>query len=65
MSNKPDYSKSFLLGGMYVTPAIKRADIMNFIGKLHDIQNDYIEEALEKSDMKEAKEVINRIKELK
>jgi len=61
MSSNPDYSR------VYTVKSIKmvRADIMKFLGELHTIQSDYIEEALSKSDMKESKEVIDRIRSLK
>lgn len=42
-------------------------DIMTFVSGLHEIQKDMIEEALEKSDMREAKEIIDyiRVKSIK
>ncbi len=38
-------------------------DLTGFLNELHDIQLDYIDEALELSDLREAKEIIAYIKE--
>ena len=43
------------------TVKMSKVEIANFLGELHNIQLQYIDEALEKSDMKEAKEVLERI----
>jgi hypothetical protein len=59
----PDYGKYLLVQGVYVTPTIRKENIMQFVGHLHDIQNDYLEQAVSKSDMKEAKDVIKHIME--
>ena len=44
---------------------LKPQDIMTFVSGLHDIQADMIEEAVEKSGYKDAKEVIKHIMEKK
>ena len=44
---------------------IKREDINQFIGYLHDVQLDYIDQAVELSNYQDAKEVIKHIMELK
>jgi hypothetical protein len=44
---------------------MRKEDIMTFINGLHEIQMEMIDEAVEKSGYKDAKEVIERIKELK
>jgi hypothetical protein len=44
---------------------IRREDVMGFLGELHNIQAEFIEIAVEKSDYKEAKEVIKYIMEKK
>jgi hypothetical protein len=61
----PDYGKYLLVSGVYVRPTIQRKDIMNFVGELHNMQMDFIEEAVNKSGMKEANEVIKKVMELK
>lgn len=61
----PDYGKYLLVSGVYVTPTIRKENIMKFVGELHNIQMDYIEEAVNKSGMKEANEVIKKVMELK
>jgi len=38
-----------------------KTQIVAFLGELHTIQLQYIDEAVEKSDMQEAKEVIERV----
>ena len=44
---------------------LKPQDIMTFVSGLHDIQADMIEEAVEKSGYKDAKEVLKHIMEKK
>lgn len=44
---------------------LKPQDIMTFVSGLHEIQADMIEEAVEKSGYKDAKEVIKHIMEKK
>ena len=44
---------------------IRREDVMGFLGELHNIQAEFIEVAVEKSDYKEAIEVIKYIMEKK
>ena len=44
---------------------ISKVDIQNFVNELHNIQLDMIEKAVEKSDYKDAIELINYIKEKK
>ena len=57
----------------YTTPAYKtvsytmnvdggKIDLTEFVNELHDVQFDYIEEALTNSDCKDAKEIIDYIK---
>ena len=41
-----------------------KEDLMTFVSGLHEIQMDMIDEAVEQSDWREAKEVINHIKNL-
>lgn len=43
------------------TMKMSKAQIVDFLGELHEIQLQYIDEALEKSDLKEAKEILERI----
>ena len=38
-----------------------KTQIVVFLGELHTIQLQYIDEAVEKSDMRESKEVIERV----
>jgi hypothetical protein len=65
--NSPDYGKHLLVRGVYFTrrPKIDRKDISQFVNMLHDVQQEYLEEAVEKSGYKEANEVIKHIMELK
>lgn len=42
---------------------MRKEDIMTFVSGLHEIQMEMIDEAVEKSDCKYAKEVIQRIME--
>lgn len=42
---------------------MRKEDIMTFVSGLHEIQMEMIDEAVEKSDCKDAKEVIQRIME--
>ena len=44
---------------------IERKDIQDFVNKLHEIQSEYLEAAVEASGFKEADAVIKRIMELK
>lgn len=44
---------------------LRPQDIMTFVSGLHDIQADMIEEAVEKSGYKDAKEVLKHIMEKK
>ena len=44
---------------------ISKVDIQDFVNELHNIQLDMIEKAVEKSDYKDAIELINYIKEKK
>lgn len=43
------------------TVKMSKVQIVDFLSELHEIQLQYIDEALEKSDLREAKEVLNRI----
>ena len=43
---------------------MRREDLMTFVSGLHKIQMEMIDEAVNKSDWREAKEVINHIKNL-
>jgi hypothetical protein len=43
---------------------MRREDLMTFVSGLHEIQMEMIDEAVNKSDWREAKEVINHIKNL-
>jgi hypothetical protein len=43
---------------------MRKEDLMTFVSGLHEIQMDMIDEAVEQSDWREAKEVINHIKNL-
>lgn len=63
--NVPDYGKYLLVRGVYYSPPITKKEIMKFVGKLHNVQLDYIEQAVEKSGYKEANEVIKHIMEKK
>lgn len=40
---------------------MNRAELMNFVGNLHNIQLEMIERAVEKSELKDAKVVLERI----
>jgi hypothetical protein len=40
---------------------MNRAELMNFVGNLHNIQLEMIEQAVEKSELKDAKLVLERI----
>ena len=44
---------------------MRKEDIMTFVSGLHKVQEQMLEEALAKSDMKEAREVIKYIMEKK
>ena len=44
---------------------IMREDINEFVGMLHEVQLDFIDEAVELSNYQDAKEVINHIMSLK
>lgn len=44
---------------------MEKKDIVNFVNKLHDIQSEYIEAAVEASGFKEANAELKRIMELK
>ena len=48
-----------------ISYTMSREDIMTFVSGLHDIQADMIEEAVEKSGYKDAKEVLKHIMEKK
>jgi hypothetical protein len=63
--NSPDYGKHLLVRGVYFTPKpkIKREDISQFVNMLHEVQQEYLEEAVQKSGYKEANEVIKQIME--
>lgn len=65
--NSPDYGKHLLVRGVFLSPRpqINRADITDFVNALHEVQQEYIEEAVEKSGYKEANEVIKNIMEKK
>lgn len=64
LPNSPDYGKHLLVRGVYFSrPKIKREDIAEFVNALHEVQQEYIEEAVEKSGYKEANEVIKKIME--
>ena len=66
--NKPlraDYGKGLLVRGVYRTPRIQRKDIMQFVGALHEIQHEYLEQAVEKSGYADARAVIKNIMEKK
>lgn len=43
---------------------MRKEDLMTFISGLHEIQMDMIDEAVEQSDWREAKEIINHIRNL-
>lgn len=55
--NKPQHIYS-------VRYTIKRDQIVDFVNQLHDMQQEYIEQAVEASKYKDAIEVINHIKSL-
>jgi hypothetical protein len=62
--NSPDYGKYLLVRAEYLKPnVIVRADIPKFLSMLHETQFDYIEGAVEKSQYKDAKEVLKYIME--
>lgn len=62
--NSPDYGKYLLVRGEYLKPnVIVRADIPKFLSMLHATQLDYIDEAVERSGLKESKEVLKYIME--
>jgi len=63
--NSPDYGKHLLVRGVYYSAPIGRADIGAFVDSLHDIQLDYLDEAVLKSDMSESKAIIKHIMEKK
>jgi uncharacterized protein YqgQ len=65
--NSPDYGKHLLVRGVYFTsrPKIKRENISEFVNMLHEVQQEYLEEAVQKSGYKEANEVIKQIMEKK
>lgn len=44
---------------------MEKKDILDFVNKLHDIQSEYIEAAVEASGFKEANAELKRIMELK
>lgn len=56
-----DYGKQPMYSYRYTIPS-QKVDITGFLNELHSIQLDMIDEALEKSSLKEAKEVIAHIK---
>jgi hypothetical protein len=43
---------------------LKRDQIVDFVNQLHDMQQEYLEQAVEASKYKDAVEVINHIKSL-
>jgi hypothetical protein len=55
--NKPQHIYS-------VRYTIKRDQIVDFVNQLHDMQQEYLEQAVEASKYKDAVEVINHIKSL-
>jgi hypothetical protein len=67
--NSPDYGKHLLVRAIYTTRKncgkVARADIPKFLAMLHGAQLDYLDEAVLKSDMAEAKAVIQHIMEKK
>jgi len=56
-----DYNKRIPL----IKYKISKVDIQDFVNELHNIQLEMIEKAVEKSDYKDAIELINYIKEKK
>ena len=58
----PEDKKSKLLYSIRYT--MKREDIMTFVNGLHEIQTDMIEQAVERSGYRDAKELIDYIKSL-
>jgi hypothetical protein len=64
--NSPTYGKHFLVRDVFVKPSmIARADIPKFLSMLHGVQLDYIDAAVNKSNMNESKEVLQYIMEKK
>jgi hypothetical protein len=64
--NSPDYGKHLLVRGVYYTKKpIPKAEIMNFVNTMHDIQSEYIEAAVENSGYKQANEILKYIMEKK
>jgi hypothetical protein len=64
--NKPNYSNYYSHDGRLRygrVQTILKADIPKFVSMLHTAQFDYLEEAVQKSNMNEAKEVIKHIME--
>lgn len=60
MEPKPDYSQKY-----QITYRIINADQINdFLNELADMQQVYFEEAIEASQYKDAKEVINHVRSL-
>lgn len=55
--NKPQHIYS-------VRYTLRRDQIVDFVNQLHDMQQEYIEQAVEASKYKDAVEVINHIKSL-
>lgn len=45
----------------YVRYTLRKEDLMTFVNGLHEIQMEMIDEAVEKSGYKDAKEVLERI----
>jgi hypothetical protein len=66
--NNPNYSRYYTFDGNVrygKVQTILKADIPKFVSMLHAAQFDYLEEAVQKSDLKEANQVIKHVMNLK
>jgi hypothetical protein len=53
--------KEFNFQGYSIRYTLPRSQIMDFVGELHNMQMDMIEQAVERSNYKDAKEVLAHI----
>jgi hypothetical protein len=58
------HDSDFWKKGYVVRYSMKKEQLTEFLGLLHDMQQEYLEAAIEASQYKDAKEIINHVRSL-
>jgi hypothetical protein len=62
--NPDEFDSEFWKKGYVIRYTIKQDDLTEFLEQLYDMQQEYLEAAIEASQYKDAKEIINHVRSL-